>query len=116
MITIDPSSKAPAFQQICDGIMRDVEQGILVPGAQLPTVRDMADQIGLAANTVAKAYKQLAAEGHVVTRGRNGTFILAGRVGAHGGDSAQAAQAFAAAAKGSGLSVNEAIGLLRRSW
>ncbi len=116
MIIIDPSSKAPAFQQICDGIMRDVEQGVLVPGAQLPTVRDLADEVGLAANTVAKAYKQLAAEGHVVTRGRNGTFILAGRAGALGGDSAQAAQVFVAAAKRSGLSVNEAIGLLRRTW
>lgn len=116
MILIDPSSRAPTFQQICDAVVRDIASGKLVPGAQLPTVRDMADEMGLAANTVAKAYKQLVAEGHIVTRGRNGTFVSPERAGAHVGDSTQAAHLFAAAAQRSGLSMNEAIGLLRRSW
>ncbi|MGB5951805.1 MAG: GntR family transcriptional regulator [Ornithinimicrobium sp.] len=116
MIFIDPSSKAPTFQQICDSVVRDIDTGDLVPGAQLPTVRDMAEEMGLAANTVAKAYKQLAAEGHVVTKGRNGTFVSPERAGDRACDSTQAAHLFAAAAQRSGLSVNEAIGLLRRSW
>lgn len=116
MILIDPTSKEPTFQQICDGILRDIGSGAKVAGERLPTVRDMADELNLAANTVTKAYKQLGAEGHVVTRGRNGTFVSDDHTGAPLDDSTAAARLFAQAAQRGGLTVNEAIGLLRRCW
>src|SRR5690606_21134418 len=54
-----------------------VRDGLLTPGTRLPAVRQLATDLGVAANTVAKAYRQLEAEGHVETRGRGGTVVLA---------------------------------------
>ncbi|GAA2932404.1 hypothetical protein GCM10020221_30210 [Streptomyces thioluteus] len=51
--------------------------GELPVGYRLPTVRGFAEQLGLAANTVAKAYRALETDGVIETRGRNGTFIAA---------------------------------------
>ncbi|MGN6503654.1 MAG: GntR family transcriptional regulator [Pseudolysinimonas sp.] len=47
----------------------------LPAGSKLPTVRALADELGLAVNTVAKAYRELEAAGVLETRGRQGTFI-----------------------------------------
>jgi DNA-binding transcriptional regulator YhcF (GntR family) len=80
----------------------------LAAGTRLPTVRALADQLGLAANTVAKAYRELEADGVIETRGRNGSFI------ALSGDSAERAlqqDAAAYAARASGLGVEPARAL-----
>lgn len=116
MILIDPSSRAPTFQQICDAVVRDIASGKLVPGAQLPTVRDMADEMGLAANTVAKAYKQLGEEGHVRTHGRNGTVVLPPPRPGPADQSSAAVASFVQAAQAHGMTLNEAIGLVRQTW
>ena len=49
--------------------------GALPAGTKLPTVRGLADDLGLATNTVAKAYRELEAAGVIETRGRNGSFV-----------------------------------------
>ncbi|HEV7759975.1 MAG TPA: GntR family transcriptional regulator, partial [Acidimicrobiales bacterium] len=54
-----------------------VRGGDLAPGARLPTVRELAGNLALAANTVARSYRELEAAGVVVTRGRRGTFVAA---------------------------------------
>lgn len=113
---LDPASTTPVFQQICDAILLDVRDGTIVPGTHLPPVRHLAAELDIAANTVAKAYKQLAAEGHVQTLGRNGTIVLPPAQRGAGDVSSGAAADFAAAARRQGLSLPEAIGLLRRSW
>lgn len=74
-LTIDPASSEPPFEQVRDGIAARVDDGRLVPGAKLPTVRGLATDLGLAANTVARAYRELEQAGVVVTRGRKGTFV-----------------------------------------
>ena len=61
----------PAQNQVIDG----VRAGALPPGSRLPTVRDLAGQLGVAANTVARAYRELESAAIVETRGRFGTFI-----------------------------------------
>lgn len=52
-----------------------VRDGRLAPGSRLPTVRELAVELGLAPNTVARAYRELETAGIVETRGRRGTFV-----------------------------------------
>lgn len=97
-IAIDHEASAPPFEQVRAAIIAAVRSGDLAPGAKLPTVRALAEQLGLAVNTVAKAYRELEAEEVIETRGRNGSFISA-----HGDPSErmlqQAASDYAAVAR-----------------
>ena len=102
---------APTFSYKMKDAIRD---GHLVPGEKLPPVRQLATDLGVAPNTVAKAYRQLEEEGHVETRGRGGTLVrgeLAPSLPSRG-----AAEEFARASRADGLDLAQAIGLLRRSW
>lgn len=111
-LTVDPSSGMPPFEQVRVGIRAQVESGDLSPGFRLPPVRALADSLGLAANTVARAYKDLEAQGVVETRGRAGTFV-AGR----GVSSAvrSAASSYVASVRALGLSDEEALDAVRRA-
>lgn len=113
---IDPANSTPVFQQICDAIVSDVRTGTIVPGTHLPPVRHLAAELEVAANTVAKAYKQLGAEGHVETLGRNGTVVLAPEQRGTSDVISGAAAHFVADAQRQGLTLDETIGLLRRMW
>ncbi|UQN14226.1 GntR family transcriptional regulator [Gulosibacter sp. ACHW.36C] len=72
---IDESSAAPPYEQLRMQVVAAIADGRLAPGDRLPSVRALASEIGLAANTVARAYRELEVDGHVVTAGRNGTHI-----------------------------------------
>ena len=74
-ITLDPSSPEPLSEQLSAAIADRIRRGSLMPGARLPTVRALAEDLGLAANTVAKAYRALEEAGLVEGRGRQGTFV-----------------------------------------
>jgi DNA-binding transcriptional regulator YhcF (GntR family) len=54
-----------------------VARGELIVGTRLPTVRALAEELGIAANTVARAYRELETAGVIETRGRHGSFIAA---------------------------------------
>ncbi|HHV20397.1 MAG TPA: GntR family transcriptional regulator [Propionibacterium sp.] len=56
-------------------VVTRIESGEWEPGERLPSVRRLADQLGLAPNTVAKAYRELEAAGWVHTAGRRGTMV-----------------------------------------
>jgi GntR family transcriptional regulator len=62
-IRIDPASGIPAVRQITDSLRVLLVEGGLAPGATLPSVRRVAVELGVHFNTVAEAYRQLAAEG-----------------------------------------------------
>lgn len=79
MITIDPGSAVPPYQQICDGILARIEAGDLTVGTRLPSVRGLAAELGIAPGTVAKAYSELETAGVVQAKGRAGTQVAAGR-------------------------------------
>ena len=70
------SATAP-FEQIRVQVRDAVASGALAAGAKLPTVRRLADDLGLAVNTVARAYRELETDGIIETRGRNGSFVRA---------------------------------------
>ena len=75
--TIDHEASAPPFEQLRRQVAAGVGDGTLAPGTRMPTVRALADELGLAVNTVAKAYRALEADHVVETRGRAGTFVSA---------------------------------------
>lgn len=74
-LSLDPDSKVPPFEQLRQQLIEQIMARALPEGKQLPTVRGLAAELGLAANTVARTYRELEAEGYVNTRGRNGTFV-----------------------------------------
>ena len=77
MFTIDAGSAVPPFEQLRVQLLGQVQSGELAAGAKLPTVRGLADELGLAVNTVARAYRELEGSGIIETRGRSGSFVSA---------------------------------------
>jgi GntR family transcriptional regulator len=74
-VTIRASSPEPVYEQIVREVQDAVASGALAPGAPLPTVRQLAGDLQLNRNTVARAYKQLEDRGVILTAGRKGTFV-----------------------------------------
>ncbi|OHB81440.1 MAG: hypothetical protein A2Z38_02295 [Planctomycetes bacterium RBG_19FT_COMBO_48_8] len=74
-IRIDNASNRPVYRQIIDQIKRDIALGRLIKDEKLPTVRQLAAQLAINPNTIAKAYRQLEGEGIIVTRPGSGAFI-----------------------------------------
>lgn len=72
ILTIDLESPTPAYRQIVDQVRQFCVEGVLSPGEALPSVRRLAVDLGVHHNTVAEAYRALAAEGWVdVAQGRS---------------------------------------------
>ena len=111
-LDIDHDSSEAPYEQVRRQITEAVDGGALAPGAKLPPVRTLAAEVGLAVNTVAKAYKELEALGVVATRGRAGTVVL-GR----GADRAarEAAAAYVRTVRALGLDDGEALALVGRA-
>lgn len=74
-ISVNLRSPVPPFEQIRAQITSLITVGTLAPGTRLPTVRSLASDLGLAAGTVARAYKELELAGLIETRRRNGTVV-----------------------------------------
>jgi DNA-binding transcriptional regulator YhcF (GntR family) len=80
VITVDPQAAEPPYVQVREQLRAQVDAGELTPGTRLPTVRRLAEDLGLAANTVARAYRELEALGVIETRGRAGSVVTGGGV------------------------------------
>lgn len=121
LLRIDPAGDAPPYEQLRTQIAAMAAEGELAAGQKLPTVRQLAADLGLAANTVARAYRELEADGVISTQGRRGTFVRsifldgaarrAPRTDVH-----KAAATLAATARGLGLSLAETTRLVERAW
>ncbi|MDD9207841.1 GntR family transcriptional regulator [Georgenia sp. 10Sc9-8] len=112
MLHIDPDSSTPPFEQLRQQITAQIHNGELRPGDRLPTVRRLAGDLGIAPNTVARAYRELERSGLLDGRGRAGTFVA--------GDDAEhtakaAALSYAQQARALGLDPAEALQLVRRA-
>ncbi|WP_238165618.1 GntR family transcriptional regulator [Kribbella caucasensis] len=115
-ISVDPVGVQPPYEQVKDQIADQTRRGELARGTRLPTVRQLSLDLGLAVNTVARAYKELEADRLVETRGRNGTFVLAARSQVDDEETRAAAKALARAAHRANLSLAEATRILHDSW
>lgn len=75
IISIRDGSDIPIYQQIRNQIVQGISDGRLEPGEQLPTVRALAEEIGINTMTVSKAYQILKSEGYIITDRRSGARV-----------------------------------------
>jgi GntR family transcriptional regulator len=76
-LTVDTNDKRPLYQQIVDGVKALIARGDLREGATLPSVRQVAGDLGVNLNTIAVAYRRLQEEGFLSIR--HGTIVLSRR-------------------------------------
>jgi DNA-binding transcriptional regulator YhcF (GntR family) len=114
---ISRASATPPYEQIVEQIRTQIERGTLPPGTRLPTVRALAERVGLVPNTVARAYRELEAAGWVETRGRAGTFVAERPSPPEEAEAqlAAAASAYVARARQLGVEDRAASAALRRA-
>lgn len=112
MITVDPAGPLAPFEQIRSQLADSIRSGELGDGHRLPSIRQLAGDLRVAAGTVAKAYALLEEEGLVETSRASGTRVKAGNV--HSDAVRDAARAFARAVDG--LSLEQALGAVRAAW
>ena len=74
-VSLDHHSGVPIYRQIISQILYAIARGDLPPGAQLPTVRQLAVELSVNPNTIIKAYKELEIRGNLETQQGTGTFI-----------------------------------------
>lgn len=112
MIDVDTASATPPFEQIRSQLAAEVGNGARQPGDRLPTVRRLAEDLGVAPGTVARAYRELEQSGVIETRGRAGSFVTGDQVERR---AKAAAAAYLAETEALGLSAAEALDLVRRA-
>ncbi len=78
MIVIDAASPVPPFEQLRAQLARQIQDHTLAVGTRLPAIRRLAADLGLAVNTVGRAYRELEEAGLIETRGSAGSFVSAG--------------------------------------
>lgn len=108
MIVIDTNSPVPPFEQLRAQLARQIQERTLAVGSRLPTIRRLATDLGLAVNTVGRAYRELEEAGLIETRGRAGSFVSA--AGEQARERAlQAAADYAAVVASVGIDDHEAL-------
>ena len=118
VLTLDPHDSTPIYAQLERGVRAAIATGRLKPGDQLPTVRQMAVELRVNANTVARVYAELERSGVIETKRGVGSFISASPSRAHPPrDHERRVRAFVtrvlADASAQGLSVENVIAGLR---
>ncbi|MDY7087743.1 MAG: GntR family transcriptional regulator [Actinomycetota bacterium] len=112
MIVIDSASPVPPFEQLRAQLAGQIQEGTLAVGARLPTIRRLAADLGLAVNTVGRAYRELEEAGLIETRGAAGSFVSA--AGAQGRERARRAAAeYAAVIASAGIDTTEAVRIIQ---
>jgi DNA-binding transcriptional regulator YhcF (GntR family) len=111
-LTVEPGSAVPPYEQIRARIAELAGAAALPAGTRLPTVRQLAGDLGVAVNTVARAYRELETAGLLETRGRNGTFVTA-RAARVPAEAERLAARYVEATRRLGLSPDKALGLVQ---
>jgi GntR family transcriptional regulator len=75
VLTVDPRSGVPIYLQVIEQVKRSVAVGVLSAGEQLPTVKQLALDLTINPNTVAKAYRELERDGVIETAPGRGSFV-----------------------------------------
>ena len=74
MVTINYKDGRPFYEQVKEDLRRLVVSGALRPGDKLPSVRELAGQLAINPNTIQRAYRELEAEGYIVSVPGKGSF------------------------------------------
>jgi len=119
ILRIDARAALPVYEQIREQVTRMAVLGTLPAGTRLPTIRQLAADLGIAKGTVAKAYSLLESTAVVESRGHKGTFVLgpdrADDLGAAAG-LRDAAEAYVVSARQAGRDLEAALEELRAAW
>ncbi len=75
MFTLNPRSKEPIYRQIMDQLVLFISTGVLEAGSKLPSIRELASDLGINPNTVARAYAELEQRAIIETIPKKGAFI-----------------------------------------
>ena len=113
-LVVDPASAEPPFRQLKAQIVEAVDRGALTTGTRLPTVRKLAEEVGISTATAAKAYRELEEAGVLEGRGRSGTFVSAADLPS--AVLARAAEEFAEHAASAGFSLDDAVAAVRNAF
>ncbi|MGN7190626.1 MULTISPECIES: GntR family transcriptional regulator [unclassified Curtobacterium] len=114
LVALDAGGRVPPFEQVRSQIAAQITAGYLVDGERLPSVRALAEELGLAAGTVAKAYQLLEEADLVHTARGAGTRVV--RPVEVPGPVTEAARALVAAAREAGLSADQAAAAVHEAW
>ena len=112
MLRIDPASPTPPYEQLRSQLAAQIMAGELATGARLPSVRRLAEDLGLAPNTVARTYRELEIGGLVSSQGRRGTTVT-GRTLAAKADPDELTRSYLSAMASLGFDREAVIGRLR---
>jgi GntR family transcriptional regulator len=120
LLQVDPAEAAPLWRQIEEGVRRLVASGGLSAGALMPSVRDLARELGVNPNTVVKAYQHLVEAGVLAVRRGDGTYVAETPPGFRAAERAallrEGALRFAATALSIGAGLPEANASLAGAW
>jgi len=111
-LEVDLASGVPPFEQVRSQVLAHVAAGRLRAGDRLPTIRALAGDLGVAAGTVARAYRELEVAGVVTARRRTGTVVADGR-GATDDAVVRAAYALVHQARAAGLADADVLDVVR---
>ena len=75
MLVIDKFSRKPIYEQIVEGIERDIVMGILREREQLPSIRELSSVLGVNPNTIQKAFQDLDRNGIIISGQGRGCFV-----------------------------------------
>lgn len=115
IIRLDPAGPLPPYAQLQEQLTTMIRSGVLAPGTRLPAIRHLAADLGVAAGTVARAYRELESAGLVATRGRHGT-VVEPPARTVAPDVADAAAAFALEAAHRGVDLDRALDAVRAAF
>jgi GntR family transcriptional regulator len=119
-IRVDTTSPVPPYEQVRSQIRAMVTGGVLAQGTRLPPIRQLAGDLGLAVNTVGRAYRELEVEGLIESRGRHGTAVRGASTSVSRRERRDmiegAADRFAREAHHVGADLDEAMTALRTAW
>ncbi|HEY7045244.1 MAG TPA: GntR family transcriptional regulator [Nocardioidaceae bacterium] len=120
ILRVDAGSAVPPYEQVRRQIATMSATGVLPAGTRLPTIRQLSKDLGLAGGTIARAYRELEAEGVIATHGRHGSFVAeansAGRRERGDADLAAVAQDFAIRVHQLGVEPRRAIEMAEEAF
>ncbi|ALG11307.1 GntR family transcriptional regulator [Kibdelosporangium phytohabitans] len=117
-ILVDPDNGVPPWRQVRDQLVRLMRSGELPVGTPLPTIRQLANDLGLSAGTVARVYRELESTGILHTARRKGTVVatIPGDPVDTSTALTNAAKQFTDHAKALGMTLDEAIAAVTQTW
>ncbi len=119
ILSVDPTRALPVYEQVREQIHRMVVSGTLKAGVQMPTIRQLASDLGLAKGTIERAYELLEADTVIESKGRKGTFVAESPRATKREQTAGldlAAESLVIIARQLGADEQSAVEAVRRAW